>query len=66
MKPVPALIFAFLELAEHPEIQKKLRDEIGATRAAARTRGKIDLEHSDYEGMAHRVHQGLSISLSDS
>jgi len=53
MKPVPTSIFAFLELTKHPEIQKKLRDEIGATRAATRARGKIDFEHSGYEGMAY-------------
>jgi len=41
--------FAFLELSKQPEIHKKLQDEIIATRA----RGKIDLEHSDYEGMAY-------------
>ena len=45
--------FAFLELAKHPEVQKKLRDEIRATRAAVRARGKTDLDHSDYEGMAY-------------
>jgi len=47
------LTFAFLELAKYPEIQKKLREEIRATRAAARTRGQTDLKHSDYEGMAY-------------
>jgi len=47
------LSFAFLELAKNPEVQKKLRDEIRATRAAVRARGKIDLDHSDYEGMAY-------------
>ena len=47
------LTFAFLELAKYPEIQKKLREEIRATRAAARARGQTDLKHSDYEGMAY-------------
>ena len=36
-----------------PGTQKKLRDEIRATRAAARVRGKIDLEYLDCEGMAY-------------
>ena len=39
------LSFAFLELAKHPEIQKKLWDEIRATRATIRARGDTDLSN---------------------
>lgn len=47
------LTFAFLELAKNPDIQKKLRDEIRATRAAARARGDTDISSADYDGMAY-------------
>ena len=47
------MTFGFLELAKHPEVQARLRNEIRATRAAIRTRGDTDLTHSDYEGMAY-------------
>ena len=48
-----ALSFTFLEVANHPEIQKKLQDEIRATCTVVHVRGDTDLEHLDYEGMTY-------------
>jgi cytochrome P450 len=44
------LCFSLMELANHPEIQKKLRDEIRETRAA---RGNVELTVEDFDRMPH-------------
>ena len=43
----------FHELARHPEIQEKVRDEIFDTLAEVQMRGQSDLTFADMERMAY-------------
>jgi cytochrome P450 len=45
-----SLSFSLLELAKHPEIQRKLRDEIRKTQAA---RGNVELTVEDFDRMPY-------------
>ncbi|KDQ56237.1 hypothetical protein JAAARDRAFT_690089 [Jaapia argillacea MUCL 33604] len=47
--------FILLELARHPEVQARLRDEIRATETAVRARGSSTFTNSDLEGMMYTV-----------
>ncbi|KDQ56231.1 hypothetical protein JAAARDRAFT_158180 [Jaapia argillacea MUCL 33604] len=47
--------FILLELARHPEVQARLREEIRATEAAVRARGASTFTNGDLEGMVYTV-----------
>jgi cytochrome P450 len=47
--------WALYQLAQHPEIQSRLRAEILETRAKAQSRGDTDIAVSDFENMPYTI-----------
>ncbi|KAF8131862.1 cytochrome P450 [Boletus edulis] len=59
-----AVVFILLELARHPKVQSKLRDEIRKTEATIRARGDPQLTVADLEAMTYLnavVKEGLRL-----
>jgi cytochrome P450 len=48
-----SLCWVLLEVARHPDVQKKLREEIRATEQAIFARGQADFTAADYEKMTY-------------
>jgi cytochrome P450 len=47
------ITWALFELAKHPEIQSRLRAEIGETEAAIHARGNVDFSIADFDSMPY-------------
>lgn len=48
-----SLCWVLLEIAKHPDVQKKLREEIRAMEQAIHARGDVDFTAADLDGMPY-------------